>query len=275
MLEGKTIVITGGGGVLCSAFAKELASRGAKIALLDLNLDACQIIADEINTAGGVAIAIQASVLDKASLENARKIVNDTFGKCDILLNGAGGNSPKGTTTNEYFNPSDLDNKDIYSFFDFEPDNVNAVFNLNFTGTLVPTQVFAKDMINKEAVILNISSMSAYAPLTKVPIYSAAKAAISNFTMWLSVYFADVGIRVNAMAPGFFLTKQNQKLLYDDNNNPTPRTGKILAKTPLNRLGKVEDLFGTLVYLLDNEMSSFVTGVVVPVDGGFMAYSGV
>lgn len=275
MLKDKVAVITGGGGVLCSAFAKELSKYGVKIAVLDLNLDAAQAVADEINNSGGVAIAEAANVLSRESLEAVRDSVTSKLGKCDILINGAGGNSPKGNTTKETFSPSDLGQSDINTFFDLEASNVNNVFNLNFTGTLLPTQVFAKDMVNREGVVLNMSSMSAYYPLTKVPIYSAAKAAISNFTMWLAVHFAPVGIRVNAMAPGFFDTNQNHKLLFNDDNTPTARTEKILAHTPMNRLGDVDDLLGTLIYLCDNSMSKFVTGAVIPVDGGFLAYAGV
>ena len=195
---------------------------------------------------------------------------------CDILINGAGGNNPRATTTNEYYHPGDMLDKDVVSFFDLDQSGVEFVFNLNFIGTLVPTQVFAQDMVEKPgSTIVNISSMNAFTPLTKIPAYSGAKAAISNFTQWLAVHFANTGIRVNAIAPGFFVTKQNEKLLYNEDGTPTPRTGKILAATPMGRFGESEELIGTLLYLLSNEAAGFVTGVVIPVDGGFSAYSGV
>lgn len=277
-LTGKTAVITGGGGVLCSAFAKALGETGANIAVLDLRLEAAQKVADEINAAGGKAIGISANVLEKESLEAAKAVVDETFGGCDILINGAGGNHPKGTTTKEYLFPEDLKNidKDVITFFDLDPSGVQFVFNLNFLGTLLPTQVFAKDMAGRETpVIINISSMNSFRPLTKIPAYSAAKAAISNFTQWLAVHFAKVGIRVNAIAPGFFVTDQNRALLFTPEGEPTARTKKILDHTAMGRFGETKDLIGTLLWLCDNNASGFVTGVVVPVDGGFAAYSGV
>lgn len=275
-MESKVIVITGAGGVLCSNFAKELASDGHKIALLDINLDAAQSIADEINSNGGKAIAVKTDVLDRESIEQSHKIVLDAFGKCDILINGAGGNNPKGTTTKEYFEKGDIENNKIVSFFDLDPNGVSFVFNLNFLGTLLPTQVFAQDFTeNEKGCILNISSMNAYTPLTKIPAYSGAKAAISNFTQWLAVHFAGTGIRVNAIAPGFFVTKQNEKLLFNEDGTPTARTGKILAATPMGRFGDASELMGAVRFLLDDNASSFVTGVVIPIDGGFSAYSGV
>lgn len=277
-LKGKTAVVTGGGGVLCAGFAKTIAACGANVAVLDLREDAAKIVADEINANGGCAIAIGANVLERESMENAKKIVDEKFGGCDILLNGAGGNNPKGTTTKEYLFPEDLaeDNKDVVTFFDLDPKGIEFVFNLNFLGTLIPTQVFARDMAKKESpVIINVSSMNSFRPLTKIPAYSGAKAAVSNFTQWLAVHFAPVGIRVNAIAPGFFVTAQNKALLFNDDGTPTPRTGKILAHTPMNRFGTPEDLDGTLLWLVSNEASGFVNGVVVPVDGGFAAYSGV
>ena len=274
-LSGKTAVVTGAGGVLCSMFAKVLAECGAKVALLDLNQEAAQVFADEITASGGQAKAYKANVLDKAIMEEVHQQVMADFGPCDILINGAGGNNPRANTTNEYYMPGDID-KDIVTFFNLDDAGVQFVFNLNFLGTLIPTQVFAKDMIERPGCnILNVSSMNAFTPLTKIPAYSGAKAAISNFTQWLAVHFSKVGIRVNAMAPGFFVTKQNEKLLYNDDGTPTPRTDKILAATPLGRFGESEELVGTLLYLLCNEAAGFVTGVVIPVDGGFSAYSGV
>ncbi len=275
-LSGKVAVVTGGGGVLCSSFAKAIAASNAKVAVLDLNEQAAKTIADQINNDGGCAIGISANVLDKNSLENAKKIINDTFGKVDILINGAGGNNPKGSTTKDYFNPADLDDPDVKTFFDLDPDGVGFVFNLNFLGTLLPTQVFAMDLKDqKDAVIINISSMNAFTPLTRIPAYSGAKAAISNFTQWLAVHFSKVGIRVNAIAPGFFATEQNRALLFDKNGNYSERSKKILSQTPMDRFGEPDELLGTLLWLLEPKASGFVNGVVVPVDGGFSAYSGV
>jgi len=275
-LSGKTAVVTGGGGVLCSGFAKALAKCGARIALLDINQAAVQAVADEINASGGTAIGVVADSLDKESLQTAADVVSKAFGPCDILINGAGGNHPKATTTKEYFNPGDLEDTDITTFFDLESANVEFVSNLNFLSALLTTQVFAKDMTSREGCsIINISSMNAFSPLTKIPAYSAAKAAVSNFTQWLAVHFAPVGIRVNAIAPGFFVTHQNQSLLFDANGEPTDRTKKILGHTPLGRFGTPDDLTGTLLWLADNNASAFITGIVVPVDGGFSAYSGV
>ncbi len=274
-LSGKTAVVTGAGGVLCSMFAKVLAQCGAKTAILDLNLEAAQKVTDEITAEGYAAKAYKANVLDKEVMEEVHKAVLADFGPCDILINGAGGNNPRATTANEYYFPGDID-KDIANFFNLDKDGVSFVFNLNFLGTLIPTQVFAQDMLTREGCnILNISSMNAYTPLTKIPAYSGAKAAISNFTQWLAVHFSKVGIRVNAIAPGFFVTKQNQALLFNEDGTPTPRTGKILAATPMERFGKPEELVGALMFLLNNAAASFVTGVVIPVDGGFSAYSGV
>lgn len=275
-LTDKVAVVTGAGGVLCSMFAKAIAQCGAKVALLDLNQEAADKFAKEIVADGGVAKAYKANVLEKASLEEVHRQVLQDFGGCDILINGAGGNNPRATTTNEYYHPGDMLDKDVVSFFDLDQSGVEFVFNLNFIGTLVPTQVFAQDMVEKPgSTIVNISSMNAFTPLTKIPAYSGAKAAISNFTQWLAVHFANTGIRVNAIAPGFFVTKQNEKLLYNEDGTPTPRTGKILAATPMGRFGESEELIGTLLYLLSNEAAGFVTGVVIPVDGGFSAYSGV
>ena len=275
-LKGKTAVVTGGGGVLCSAFAQAIAQTGAAVAVLDLNEEAAKKVADRINEDGGKAIGIAANVLEKESLEKAKKIIHDTFGTADILLNGAGGNNPRGTTSKDYFDPADEEIEDVKTFFDLDPAGIEFVFNLNFLGTLLPTQVFAHDLLGKkEASIINISSMNAFTPLTRIPAYSGAKAAVSNFTQWLSVHFSKAGIRVNAIAPGFFLTKQNEKLLIDENGNYTERSQKILSQTPMGRFGRQEELIGTLLWLLCYDASSFVNGVVVPVDGGFSAYSGV
>ncbi len=273
-LSDKVVVITGAGGVLCSMFAKAMAKTGAKVALLDLNGDAAKANADEIIADGGIAKGYTCNVLDKSSLENVHKEIINDFGMCDILINGAGGNNPKATTDNEYFSPEDMGN--IKTFFDLDKSGVEFVFNLNFLGTLLPTQVFAQDMLIKDdASIINISSMNAYTPLTKIPAYSGAKAAISNFTQWLSVHFSKTNIRCNAIAPGFFVTKQNEKLLYNEDGTPTPRTDKILSSTPMGRFGDAEELLGALFFLVSKKASSFVNGVVIPVDGGFSAYSGV
>lgn len=274
-LTGKVAAVTGAGGVLCSAFAKTLARAGAKVALLDINYEAVKQFADEITADGGIAIAYKCNVLDKALCYSVADEVEKDLGKCDILINGAGGNNPKATTDKEYFEVGDID-ADTKSFFDLESDGVGFVFNLNFLGTLIPTQAFARQMIGREGCnILNISSMNAYTPLTKIPAYSGAKAAISNFTQWLAVHFSKVGIRVNAIAPGFFSTKQNAALLFNDDGTPTARTGKILAATPMGRFGKAKELEGGLLFLLNNEAAGFITGVVLPIDGGFSAYSGV
>ena len=274
-LTGKNIVITGAGGVLCGVFAHALAETGANLALLDINLEAAQRVADEINAAGGSALACKANVLDRANLEEAHAVILDKFGKCDILLNGAGGNNPRATTTKEYYFPGDIDS-DVVSFFDLDQKGVEFVFNLNFLGTLLPTQVFAQDMLGREGCnIINISSMNAFTPLTKIPAYSGAKAAISNFTQWLAVHFAKEGIRVNALAPGFFVTKQNHDMLINPDGSYTARSEKIIAGTPMARFGKPEELVGTLLFLICNEAASFITGTVIPIDGGFAAYSGV
>ena len=274
-LNGKVAVVTGAGGVLCSHFAKVLARAGAKVALLDLNEEAAKSFADEIVAEGGIAKAYSCNVLDKEICEAVAEQVKADLGECDILINGAGGNNPKATTDKEYFYKEDL-NQDIKTFFDLDASGVGFVFNLNFLGTLIPTQAFAKQMVGKTGCnILNISSMNAFTPLTKIPAYSGAKAAISNFTQWLAVHFSKEGIRVNAIAPGFFSTKQNAKLLFNEDGTPTARTGKILAATPMGRFGESNELEGALLFLLNNDAASFITGVVLPVDGGFSAYSGV
>ena len=270
----KVIVISGAGGVLCAFLAKELAKTQAKIALLDINLDAANKVADEITQQGGIAKAYKTNVLDLESIQQTRNIIAEDFGTCDILINGAGGNNPKATTDNEFHQP-DLPEY-TKTFFDLDKSGIEFVFNLNYLGTLLPTQVFAKDMIGKQgANIVNISSMNAFTPLTKIPAYSGAKAAISNFTQWLAVYFSKVGIRCNAIAPGFLVSNQNRALLFDENGQPTARANKILTNTPMGRFGEPEELLGALLFLIDSEYSSFVNGVVLPVDGGFSAYSGV
>ena len=273
-LGGKTAVVTGAGGVLCGGFAKTLAACGAKVALLDLNLEAAQAVADDIGAEGGTARAYKANVLEREPLEAVAGQVLADLGGCDILINGAGGNNPRATTDEEYYEPGDLD-AETKSFFDLDPAGVEFVFNLNFIGTLILTQVFARQMVEGGGVIVNVSSMNAFTPLTKIPAYSGAKAAVSNFTQWLAVHFARAGIRVNALAPGFFSTKQNAALLWNPDGSPTARTGKILAATPMGRFGEPEDLSGALLYLVSNEASGFVTGTVLPIDGGFSAYSGV
>lgn len=274
-LTGKVAVVTGAGGILCSNFARVLARAGARVALLDLNRDAAQGYADEITAEGGVARAYRCNVLEPAECRAAAEAVLTELGPCDILINGAGGNSPKATTDQEYFEPGDL-GADTKSFFDLEADGVSFVFQLNFLGTLLPTQVFARQMVGRAGCsILNISSMNAFTPLTKIPAYSGAKAAVSNFTQWLAVHFSRVGIRVNAIAPGFFSTRQNARLLFREDGTPTARTGKILAATPMGRFGESEELEGALLFLVNNEAAGFITGVVLPVDGGFSSYSGV
>ena len=277
-LKNRVAVVTGGGGILCGAFAKTLAKQGVKVAVLDLNEEAAKKCADEINADGGTAIAVGCNVLDLASMEAARKTVNEKLGTCDILLNGAGGNNPKGTTTKDTLEKIDLVQKDenIKTFFDLDPEGISFVFNLNFLGTLIPTQVFAKDMVEKEnTCIVMVTSMNAFRPLTRIPAYSAAKAAVKNFTEWMAVHFAPVGIRVNAIAPGFFSTKQNASLLWNEDGSPTERTGKILAATPMNRFGEPEELDGTLLFLVDEAYSGSITGVNITVDGGFNVYTGV
>lgn len=273
-LNNKVAAVTGGGGILCSGFSKVLAQCGAKVAVLDLRGENARAVADEINKSGGEAIGISANVLDKESLLNAKKEINEKFGKIDILINGAGGNNPKGTTSKDYYEAGDETKEDVKTFFDLDPSGIEFVFNLNFLGTLLPTQVFAPDLIENKGSIINISSMNAFTPLTRIPAYSGAKAAVSNFTQWLAVHFSKVGIRVNAIAPGFFLTDQNRALLIDENGNYTERSQKIVNNTPMGRFGETEELSGTLLWLL-SDGASFVDGVVVPVDGGFSAYSGV
>lgn len=273
-LKDKVVVITGAGGVICSMLAEAMAMNGAKVALLDRNEEAAKNTAKAIEAKGYVARGYNCNVLERSSCEEARNAINVELGSCDILINGAGGNNPKATTDNEYFKKEDLGK--VKTFFDLDEEGVSFVFSLNYMGTLIPTQVFAIDMIGKKgANIINISSMNAYTPLTKIPAYSGAKAAISNFTQWLAVHFSKEGIRCNAIAPGFFSTKQNAKLLFNEDGTPTTRTGKILAGTPMERFGEIEELIGATLFLACEEAASFVTGVVIPIDGGFSAYSGV
>ncbi|MBQ2146141.1 MAG: SDR family oxidoreductase [Oscillospiraceae bacterium] len=275
-LSGKIAVVTGAGGVLCSRFAVALAQSGAKVALLNRTLAKAEKIEEEIKALGGEAISVQVDVTSKESCEKAHEEVVARLGKCDILINGAGGNNPIATADEEFFSEETMEDPAKKSFFDLDQTGFTSVFGLNIVGVLLPTQVFARDLAEKKnGVIINVSSMNAYRPLTKIPAYSAAKAAVSNFTQWLAVYFAQAGIRCNAIAPGFFSTAQNKALLWNEDGTPTARTGKILRNTPMGRFGEPEELLGTLLWLCDDNASGFVTGITVPVDGGFSAYSGV
>lgn len=277
-LKGKVAVVTGGSGVLGSAFCEALAQCGAKVAVVGRTPEKLEKVVEKIRESEGTALAVVADVLDTTQLKNAQQIIHKKLGTCDILINGAGGNHSKGTTTKEYLWPEDRLQKDedVNTFFDLDPKGMEFVFNLNMLGTFLPTQIFAQDMMEKKsAVIINISSMNAFSPLTKIPAYSGAKAAVSNFTQWLAVHFSKIGIRVNAIAPGFFLTEQNYSLLINEDGSYTERARKILNQTPMERFGKSDDLLGTLLWLIDEKSAGFITGLVVPVDGGFSAYSGV
>lgn len=271
-LDGRVAVVTGGSGVLCSEMARELSRQGMKVAILNRTAEKGEKVAQLITEAGGEAIALPADVLDRASLEAAKQEILAKFGGIDLLINGAGGNHPDAITGPETYD----EQSDGKSFFELDENGFSSVFSLNFTGTFLACQVFGKELLKSEApAIINLSSMSAYAPLTKVPAYSAAKASINNFTQWLAVHFAETGLRVNAIAPGFFLTTQNQDLLMDKDGNPTARSKKILEATPMNKFGEPDNLLGALLFLADESYSSFVTGTTMAVDGGFMAYSGV
>lgn len=274
-LTGKVAVVTGAGGIICSRIAEALAAAGAKVALLDLNAESAGRFAEAICADGGIAKAYPANVLKKESLAAAHEKILQDLGPCDLLINGAGGNHPSATTEQEYFSPEDLEG-DLKTFFSLDQSGIEFVFNLNFIGTLLPSQEFARDMIGRKGcAILNISSMNAYTPLTKIPAYSGAKAAVSNFTQWLAVYFSKIGIRVNAIAPGFFSTRQNRNLLWNEDGTPTARTGKILNATPMGRFGEVDELLGAVLFLVSEKAAGFITGVVLPIDGGFSSYSGV
>lgn len=270
---GKVVVVTGAGGVLCGTMARAFAQAGAKVAALDLNKESVEKLAKEAREEGYICNGYQANVLDVEELEAVHQQVLSDLGPCDILVNGAGGNNPRATTDNEYHHEKKEGQK---TFFDLEPNGVDFVFKLNFQGTLLPTQAFAKEMADrKSGCILNVSSMNAYVPLTKIPAYSGAKAAVSNFTQWLATHFAGTGIRCNAIAPGFLVSNQNRALLFQEDGTPTPRSNKILAGTPMGRFVEGEELLGAVFFLCDERAASAVTGVVLPVDAGYSAYSGV
>jgi len=269
----RVVVVTGAGGLICGAMASAFAKSGAKVAALDLNEDAVKKLADELKSEGFVCEGYKANVLDTDSLKEVHQKVLAELGSCDILVNGAGGNNPRATTDNEYQHEARENSK---TFFDLEPDGVDLVFKLNFQGTLLPTQEFATDMVKKnKGAILNISSMNAYIPLTKIPAYSAAKAGISNFTQWLATHFAGTGIRCNAIAPGFLVSAQNKALLFNEDGTPTARSQKILNGTPTKRFVDADELIGATLFLCDDKSASAITGVVLPIDAGFSAYSGV
>ena len=271
--SGKVVVITGAGGVLCGTMVRAFAQAGAKVAALDLNEEAVKKLADECKANGYICEGYKANVLEADVLEQVHAQILNDFGPCDILINGAGGNNPRATTDNEYHHEASDSQK---TFFDLDTDGVDFVFKLNFQGTLIPTQIFAKDMAEKKAgCILNISSMNAYIPLTKIPAYSAAKAGISNFTLWFGTLFGGTGFRCIAIAPGFFISNLNRALLFQEDGTPTARAHKILSGTPMGRFVEGEELLGGVFFLCDEKAASAVTGVVLPIDAGFAAYSGV
>jgi NAD(P)-dependent dehydrogenase (short-subunit alcohol dehydrogenase family) len=278
-LKDQVALVTGGGGVLCGSMARALAACGAKVAVTgNRRPEAAEAVAAQIRQDGGTAISLTCNVLDKESLAAANDRVKKELGPVDILINGAGGNNPKGTTSLEYLRKEDASNatKDLITFYDLDPKGIEFVFNLNFLGTLMPTQAFTREMVGKgKGTVINISSMNAFRPLTKIPAYSGAKAAVSNFTQWLAVHFSKVGVRVNAIAPGFYLTDQNRALLTRPDGSLTPRANTILAHTPMGRFGAPGDLIGALLWLASDDAAGFVTGVVIPIDGGFAAFSGV
>jgi NAD(P)-dependent dehydrogenase (short-subunit alcohol dehydrogenase family) len=269
----KVVVVTGAGGLICGAMARAFAQSGAKVAALDLNEDAVKALAEQLRSEGFICNGYKANVLDPEALEQVHQAVLNDLGPCDVLVNGAGGNNPRATTDNEYQHEAKEGGK---SFFDLDASGVDFVFKLNFQGTLLPTQAFAKDMVTKKkGCILNISSMNAYTPLTKIPAYSAAKAGISNFTQWLATHFAGTGIRCNAIAPGFLVSAQNKALLFNEDGTPTARSAKILNGTPTGRFVDADELLGATLFLCDERSASAITGVVLPIDCGFAAYSGV
>ncbi|MBQ6558746.1 MAG: SDR family oxidoreductase [Clostridia bacterium] len=275
-LKGKTIVITGGSGVLCSAFAYAYAEQGMNVAVLGRTMAKLEPVAAKITELGGKGLAVACDVTDKESIIAAKKAVNEAFGKVDILVNGAGGNNPRANTTKEYYEDGDIENPDIASFFDITKENYNFVFDLNLIGTILPTQVFLPDMVGREGTtVINVASMSSYHAITKVSAYSAAKAAVMNLTEWLAVHFAKSGVRVNAIAPGWFITEQNRTLLTNEDGSYTDRAKKVIAHTPVERFGMPEELTGTMLFLADSSLSGFITGTTIPVDGGFQAYMGV
>jgi NAD(P)-dependent dehydrogenase (short-subunit alcohol dehydrogenase family) len=274
-IKGKVVAITGGCGVFGTVFSMALINAGAKVAILAHRQSRCEeCMQGKAKKGGAPVFCTVANVLDKDSLIEAKKQINNEFGKIDVLINAAGGNAPTATTKDEYINDGNL-NDLTKTFFGLDLNGFRSVFDLNFLGTMLPTIVFAEDMLVRGGSIVNISSMNSYRPLTKIPAYSAAKSAINNFTQWLAVHFAKVNIRVNAIAPGFFLTNQNRFLLTDEKTGElTSRGHKIIAGTPMGRFGEPEELNSTLLYLISDQ-SKFITGVVIPVDGGFNAYGGV
>lgn len=275
-LKGKTVVITGGSGVLCSAFAYAYAEQGMNVAVLGRTMSKLEPVAEKITALGGKGLAVSCDVVDEESVKKAKKAVNDVFGKVDILVNGAGGNHPRGNTDKEHYEDGDMENPNVVSFFDIPKENFNFVFDLNLVGTIIPSQVFIPDMLGREGTcVINVASMGSYHPLTKVSAYSAAKAAVVNLTEWLAVHFAPQKVRVNAIAPGWFLTTQNKTLLTNEDGSLTERSKKVIAHTPMDRFGVPEDLLGTMLFLADSSLSGFVTGTVIPVDGGLHAYLGV